>query len=266
MSMWRSGHLLSRGLITGAARVIVSDGAASPNWPTAGRQPIGLAPDPVTTPEPVVQVYGARCSRWRGYFGVHTWIAVKPIGASAYTVYEVLGPRFRRTGSALAIRKRVPDARWFGHAPEVLAEKRGDGVDALIGRIDKAAHEYPYAGRYVVWPGPNSNTFTAWVARSVPELEVDLPPTAIGKDYLGDRLTATAPSGTGFQVSLSGLLGVLASGVEGFEINVLGLTFGVDPYFPALKLPMIGRLGVDQHAGRAGSREDFVTGISLPLR
>ena len=264
--MWRSGHLLSRGLITGTARVIVSDGAGSPNWPTASRQPIGLAPDPVTTPEPVVQVYGARCSRWRGYFGVHTWIAVKPIGARAYTVYEVLCSRFRRTGSALAIRKRVPDARWFGHAPELLAEKRGDGVDALIGRIDKAAHEYPYAGRYVVWPGPNSNTFTAWVARLVPELEVDLPPTAIGKDYLGHRLTATAPSGSGFQVSLSGVLGVLASRVEGSEINVLGLTFGVDPYLPAFKLPMIGRLGVDQHARRMGSRHDFVTGISPPLR
>jgi len=50
------------------------------------------------------------------------------------------------------------------------------------------------------------------------------------------------------------------------EINVLGLTFGVDPYCPAFKLPMIGRLGVDQHARRAGSRQDFVTGISPPLR
>jgi len=265
MTMWRSGQLLSRGLITGAARVIVSGGAASPDRHTASRQPVGLAPDPVTTPEPVVQVYGARCSRWRGYFGVHTWIAVKPVSARAYTVYEVLGSRFRRTGSALAIRKRAPDTRWFGHVPELLAEKRGDGVDALIGRIDKAAREYPYAGRYVVWPGPNSNTFTAWVARSVPELEVDLPPTAIGKDYLGHRLTATAPSGSGFQVSLSGVLGVLASSVEGFEINVLGLTFGVDPYFPAFKLPMIGRLGVDQHARRMGSRHDFVTGISPPI-
>lgn len=242
-----------------AARVVVSSGASSPDWHAVSRQPVGLAPDPATTPEPVVQVYGARCSRWRGYFGVHTWIAVKPAGARTYTVYEVMGSRFRRTGSALAIRTRVPDSQWFGHAPKLLAEKRGDGVEALIARIDKAAREYPYIGQYVVWPGPNSNTFTAWVARSVPELEVDLPPTAIGKDYLGHRLTATAPSGSGFQVSLFGVLGVLASSVEGFEINVLGLTFGIDAYFPALKLPMIGRLGVDQHARRAGSRHDIVT-------
>jgi hypothetical protein len=50
-------------------------------------------------------------------------------------------------------------------------------------------------------------------------------------------------------VSLSGVLGVLASSVEGFEINVLGLTFGVDPYFPAIKLPIIGRLGAARFNG-----------------
>lgn len=204
---------------------------------------VGLAPDPAITPDAVVQVYGARCSRWRGHFGIHTWIAVKPTGARAYTIYEVMDSYFRRTGSAVVIRRRVPDARWFGSAPELLADKRGAGVDALIKRIDQAAREYPCAHEYVVWPGPNSNTFTAYVARAVPELEADLPPTAIGKDYLGDRLVARAPSGSGFQVSLFGLLSVLVSDVEGFEVNVLGLGFGVDPFSPAIRLPLLGCLG-----------------------
>src|SRR2546426_2642429 len=216
---------------------------------TTSRAPIGLAPDPAATPEAVVQVYGARCSGWLGCFGVHTWIAVKPTGARAYTIYEVLEWRLRRSGSALAIRKRAPDARWGGNAPAILANKRGDGVDALIERIDKAVREYPYAHEYVVWPGPNSNTFTAYVARAVPELGLDLPPTAIGKDYLGDRLLATAPSGGGFQLSLFGLLGVLASGVEGFEVNVLGLAFGIDPFSPALRLPLVGRFGAVRSNG-----------------
>jgi hypothetical protein len=210
----------------------------------------GLAPDPATTPEAVVQVYGARCSGWLGYFGVHTWVAVKPAGARAYTVYEVTDACFRRSGCALAIRRRAPDARWFGNAPELLAEKRGAAAGPLIERIDKAARAYPHAREYVLWPGPNSNTFTAYVARTVPELEVDLPPTAIGKDFLGTRLLATAPSGSGFQVSLFGLLGVLASRVEGFEINVLGLAFGIDPFSPALKLPFLGRLGAPRAEDR----------------
>jgi hypothetical protein len=236
--MPRATQLLSRSLsATSMAR------AASRDRRTTSRAPVGLAPDPATTREAVVQVYGARCSGWLGYFGVHTWIAVKPSGAKAYTVYEVIEWRLRRSGSAVAIRKRAPDARWGGNAPAVLADKRGDGVDALIERIDQAVREYPYAHEYVVWPGPNSNTFTAHVARAVPELGVDLPPTAIGKDYLGDRLLATAPSGDGFQLSLFGVLGVLASGVEGFEVNVLGLAFGIDPFSPALRLPLVGRFG-----------------------
>ena len=220
--------------------------SASVDWRTASREPVGLAPDPAATPEAVVQVYGARAVRWRGYFGVHTWVAVKPAGARAYTVYELTGWRLRHADSAVVIHERPADGRWFGNEPELLADKRGPGVDALIERIDRAARNYPYAGEYSVWPGPNSNTFTAWIARAVPELEARLPPTAIGKDYLGNRLVASAPSGSGIQISLFGLLGMTASRVEGLEVNVLGLTFGIDPFLPAIKLPLIGRLGLSR--------------------
>jgi len=213
------------------------------DWRTASREPVGLAPDPSSTTEAIVQVYAARAVSWRGVFGVHTWFAVKPTAAGAYTVYEIVGWRLRWSDSALVVRERAPDARWFGAAPELVADRRGAGVDALIARIDKAARAYPWAGEYTVWPGPNSNTFTAWVARAVPELEVDLPPTAIGKDYSGSRLIGSAPSGTGIQFSLYGLAGLTASTVEGVEMNLLGLTFGINPFDPAIKLPLVGRLG-----------------------
>jgi hypothetical protein len=222
--------------------VIVARGA-SLDWRNASHEPVGLAPAPSDTPEAVVQVYAARAWAWRGYFGVHTWIAVKPERATAYTVYEVIGWRLRWAESVLAIHDRVPDERWFGSVPVLLADKRGPDAEALIGRIDRAARAYPYAAEYRMWPGPNSNTFTAWVGRAVPELEMDLPPTAIGKDYLGGRLVAPAPSGSGIQLSLFGLLGATVGRVEGLEVNVLGLTFGLDPLSPALKLPLIGRIG-----------------------
>jgi hypothetical protein len=32
-----------------------------------------------------------------------------------------------------------------------------------IERIDKAACAYPYGAAHRPWPGPNSNTFTAWI-------------------------------------------------------------------------------------------------------
>ena len=213
------------------------------NWRSASRAPVGLAPDPAVTPEGVIQVYAARAVRWRGYFGVHTWIAAKPANAPAFTVYEVTGFRVRRGGRAVTISQRAPDGRWFGSAPDLLADVRGPGVDPLIERIEHAVAAYPYDNTYRIWPGPNSNTFTAFVLRHVPELRVDLPAHAVGKDYLGTRVFARSPSGTGGQVNLFGVLGLVAAIEEGVELNLLGLTFGVDPNDVALKLPLVGTLG-----------------------
>lgn len=226
------------------------------DWRSASREPVGLAPDPKTTLEPVVQVYGARAVRWRGYLGVHTWVAVKPRGAAEYTVYEVNGWRLRRTGNAVSVGQRSPDARWFGNRPTLIAEQRGAGVDELIARIERAVADYPYGNTYRVWPGPNSNTFVAHVLRAVPELRADLPATAIGKDYLGTQFVAKSPSGTGLQINAFGVLGALAGVEEGLEINVLGLTFGIDPLDLALKLPLAGRLGWPSDVAAAAERSE----------
>jgi hypothetical protein len=43
-----------------------------------------------------------------------------------------------------------------------------------------------------------------------------------------------------------GVLGVSLGRQEGFELNLLGLNFGIDFLNPALKLPFIGRLGVSE--------------------
>lgn len=204
------------------------------------RRGSGRAQAPVAASAPVVQVWGARTRGLKGIFGVHSWIAVKPGGATEYTVYEVIGWRLRRTDTAVVVRNRPPN-HWFGTEGKLYAEKRGAGVDELIERVDKAAREYPYAKTYTVWPGPNSNTFTAWISRAVPELEVDLPATAIGKDYI-ESIVSTAPSGRGFQLSLRGLLGVAASSIDGFEFNLLSLNFGIST--SSIKLPIVGRIGV----------------------
>ncbi len=220
------------------------------DWRTASRESTGIAPDPAEVSEAIIQVYGARAYNWRGYFGVHTWIAVKPTDALEFTVYEVMGWRAYHGGNAISVSHRNPDRKWFGAAPEVLADVRGEGVDAMIKDIEAAVKTYPYSHNYTVWPGPNSNTFTAHVARAVPDLRLDLPPTAVGKDYIpGGGIFATAPSGSGYQVSLFGLLGLMAAKEEGIELNILGLTFGIDVMNPALKLPLAGRIGSANMSG-----------------
>jgi hypothetical protein len=231
-------------VVAGSAVTALDRHSVQADWRTASREPTGIAPDPATDREAIIQVYGARAYNWRGYFGIHTWIAVKPTDAERFTVYEVMGWRARRGGDAVAVSERAPDGRWFGAAPAILADLRGEGVDALIKKVEAAVQSYPYNTTYTIWPGPNSNTFVAHVARAVPELRLDLPPTAIGKDYIpGGGLFAEAPSGTGYQVSLFGLLGILAARAEGLEVNILGLTCGIDLMEPALKLPLAGRIG-----------------------
>ncbi len=231
-------------LMIGPGLMFISREGASADWRTASREPVGLAPDPASNPQAIVQVYAARAFSWRGAFGVHTWIAVKPSNAGTYTVYHILGWRTRYSGNGLVIGNDLPDRRWFGAMPEVLAHLEGDGVDEIIHRIDKAARQYPYSHQYQIWPGPNSNTFTSWVARQVPELRLDLPPTAIGKDYLGhSTFFGEATSGTGYQLSAFGLLGATLAAEEGLEVNLAGLTFGIDLLDLNLKLPGIGRVG-----------------------
>jgi hypothetical protein len=211
---------------------------------TANRDSAGIAPDPAKTPEAVVQIYAARALNWRGVFGVHTWIATKPANAPEFTVHQVIGWRVLRNLPGLFSEAGIPDRNWFGNRPELLADLRGAEAERAIEKILKAVETYPYGNEYRLWPGPNSNTFTAYVARQVPELRLQLPVTAIGKDFPIDGVPIDkTPSGTGVQISVFGLLGVLIGWDEGLEINVAGLSFGMDVKRPALKLPLVGRIG-----------------------
>ncbi|HWP58260.1 MAG TPA: DUF3750 domain-containing protein [Candidatus Acidoferrales bacterium] len=234
--------------------VVVLSGAVrlGTDYRTADRSSAGLAPDPEKTPEAVVQVYAARVLNWRGLFGVHTWIATKEENASHYMIHHLTGWRIRRGLRGVVSAVDIPDRNWFGNRPELLAELRGPVAAQAIPKILAAAEAYPYAHHYNLWPGPNSNTFTAYIGRKVPELRLELPPTAIGKDFLANgSIFDRAPSGTGVQLSLYGMLGLVAAREEGVEINLLGLSFGLDFGRPALKLPFIGRVGASNgnHVG-----------------
>lgn len=223
-----------------AANALSGAGDSPLPWYKSSMASTGLAPDPAATPEAVVQVYAAPAFAWRGVFAVHTWVATKRSGEEAFTRWDVVGwggpPTIKHNFAAV-------DGQWFGKRPVLLLDRRGDGVEALIDGIEAAVASYPYDTEYRSWPGPNSNTFTAHVARSVPDLRLDLPANAVGKDYLAfPEMVARAPSGTGFQVSLAGALGFTLALEEGIELNLLGLNLGVDVFDPALRLPGIGRL------------------------
>jgi hypothetical protein len=217
------------------------------DWRSARRDSSGQAPDPLVTSEPVVQVYAARTVGWKSALAVHSWITYKRRNAGTYSRYEVIGWGVQHGTAAIRVDRAGPDNYWFGARPDRLVDLRGAGIDAVIDRIEDAIARYPYASSYRTWPGPNSNTFTAWIGREVPELRLDLPPTAIGKDFLPNgALVARSPGGLGVQLSVLGVAGLLAGWEEGLEVQLFGFTVGVDLKEPALKLPVLGRIG---HSG-----------------
>ncbi len=222
-----------------ATRILGFDHWSKASWASAG-----IATPPEQTPEAVIQVYAARAWGWKGVFAVHSWISIKPAGAARYDRYEVVGWGVSQGAPAIRKNRHAPDGYWAGNRPELLVDLRGPDVQGLVERVEQAIATYPYPDRYVTWPGPNSNTFIAHLGRTVPELGLELPSTAIGKDYLDrGKMIAPTPSGSGYQLSLWGLAGVSLSRNEGFELHLLGLTLGIDPFDLAIKLPSIGRIG-----------------------
>ena len=214
----------------------------APDWRRADWASAKLLPAASIEPEATVHIFAARVGRWRGIFAHHSWIVVKEANASAYTRFDVVG-----WGTPVRVNGWAPDGRWFGHAPTVVADLRGDAAAALIPRIEAAVTSYQFrrAGDYKIWPGPNSNSFVAALLRAVPELGTALPPNAIGRDFRDGFYAGLTDSRTGVELNLAGYAGAKFGWVEGIEVNLLGLVVGLDLRRPAIKLPGFGRIGMD---------------------
>ena len=174
-------------------------------WHQARRDPTGLSPDPAVTQEAVIQVFAAPAVAWRGLFSVHTWIAVKPTGAPRFTRYEVLGFGVASGAPAVRIDRMGPDNYWFGARPQILLDRRGAGVDEMIAQVRAAVASYPYPNTYRPWPGPNSNTFLAHIARQVPDLGTNCLPMRWARiSCRGAACSPPHPAGPGFNYRFMG--------------------------------------------------------------
>ena len=212
------------------------------SWRSASWSSSGLLPEARSVPEARVIIIAARTGRWKSIFAEHMSIVVKPARAGDWTRYDVVG-----WGDPVRRDAYAADAFWYGNKPYIVHSVSGAKAENLIPRIVQSIALYPYAvrGDYTVWPGPNSNSFVAWVVRNTEGFAAELPPIAIGKDYLGPGLAfARAASGTGYAVSLGGIIGLTLAASEGLELQICGTAIGIDPGDLAIMLPSLGKLSL----------------------
>lgn len=221
------------------------------SWRDADWSSMGTLPPATADKDARLMVFTGTTGGWKGVLSVHSWVVFKRDGARTWTRYDVVG-----WGNPVRTNGWAPDGRWYGNTPQVIADVRGASAEAMIPKVEAAVKEYRYrnAGDYKIWPGPNSNSFVAAVLRATPELQTQLPPNAVGRDFRDGFYAGKTDSGTGLELNLAGYAGVKVGWVEGIEVNLLGLVAGIDLRHPGIKLPAYGRIGVDPGIATAATR------------
>lgn len=201
------------------------------DWRTASRAPTNLlALKPIGSKAAII-LFSAHAFNWRGMFSTHTWLAVKQDKQVDYTIYQVIGWNQYRQRPIVDISHGIPDRQWYGATPKIEGLLVGDKAESLIPQIAKAVHQYPYAKTYYAWPGPNSNTFIAYVLAQVPALNFIMPYNALGRDY-----------GWSWGINnlkLGGVFGYNFSS-HAIVVNFLGISFGVSFKPLAFIVPGLG--------------------------
>lgn len=217
-----------------------ADASKPRSWHQANWTSAGILPAAEHDSSAAIYILSARTGRWKGAFSVHSWIVMKRAGAKSYARYDVVG-----WGNPLRMNAYAPDARWYSNEPEILHSIKGQSAETLIGRLESAILNYPEAqrGDYVVWPGPNSNSFIAYLLNEVPDLGLALPSNAVGRDWLpNNKWFILDPDGKNLQVSLFGVAGFAIGVRHGVEINFLGLVAGFELTDFGIKLPGFGKI------------------------
>lgn len=119
-----------------------------------------------------------------GALAVHYWFVVIDEDSGACDRWEVW--QTKNAGGVsighVHCNLKDPDAGVGGGPARVAAEWNGEAARKLLSVLGAAFQAYPYRDRYRPWPGPNSNTFAAWVLRQA-GIQFPLHWKAIGKGY-----------------------------------------------------------------------------------
>ena len=116
------------------------------------------------------------------FVAVHYWFVVyDDSGCHRWEIWQSRNAGGRAVGH-LHCDLKPPEANVGGGPTQVAAVWQGDEALALKNILESCAQTYPFCQKYWYWPGPNSNTFAAWVLRKA-GIRHALSPMALGKRY-----------------------------------------------------------------------------------
>ncbi|PCI29773.1 MAG: hypothetical protein COB67_03240 [SAR324 cluster bacterium] len=128
------------------------------------------------------------------HVGVHAWFVTNRAGAEL-SRWEVWQHRYCCPSSWGHVHKNLlpiemgmhcspfhfhEGKRWKG---EIIGMTEGPMATKMIRYIYRYAPHYPFSHWYMIWPGPNSNTFIQWILNSFPTSGLTLPKAAKGARF-----------------------------------------------------------------------------------
>ena len=132
----------------------------------------------------VVQLKYATLPAPLGAFAVHYWFTVLDPATGRCDRWEVWQSKDAGGTSVghLHCNLKAPDEGVGGGPAKVDAEWRGEEALRIHSVLLETAGTYPHCHDYLPWPGPNSNTFAAWVLKQA-GIDFALHWKALGRSY-----------------------------------------------------------------------------------
>jgi hypothetical protein len=164
----------------------------------------------------------------------HPWFAVRHKGDTMWRTYEVRGGG--EESDPFHTHPPYLDPMLHGLWRGAEAERAAACIERVAPGVQRDIEAH-YS-----FPGPNSNTFGDVVLRRC-KLSAALPATSVGKDWRGIIGAGITSERTGVQLETP-IVGIKIGLKEGIEVHLIGLSFGIDLWPPAIILPLgPGRIG-----------------------
>jgi hypothetical protein len=162
---------------------------------------------------------------WYTVFAEHSWVDMKNGDEDSWQRVEIYNATSGPEVSSITAEK-VRTTHRFGNRSSVLSVAVGEEARLAIPVIHTFTERYELD--YEAWPGPNSNTFISDLLDATDGIDAQLHHNAAGKDFPWGYFD----------------LGFDSSG--DIELHLMQLTLGISFWPPAIKLPLLPRLGAHQ--------------------